>query len=815
MATRTRKKAASIAEENDDAFINAAREIQRVSLEEEVETSFLSYAYSVIYDRALPDARDGLLPVQRRILYTMYENGYTPDKPHVKSAKVVGAVIGTYHPHGDAACYGSMVRLAQPFSLRLPLVEPHGNFGDQPGAVPAASRYTEARMSKASALMLDELKEDTVDLRPNYDNSTTEPVVLPTQFPNLLINGASGIGVGMATNMPTHNPGEVMDAARWLLTHPNATLEKLMEFLPGPDFNTGGQIIGEDAIKAAYTTGRGIFRVRGRYNIEDAGRGKHRIVFYELPVGVSSEGIIEKIKAGIDNGRLVGIADVKDLTDRKNGTRLVIETKTGINPKALVASLFKYTPLEDSFGVNNVALVNGEPATLGLKDMLQIFLDHRTDVVTKRTQNRLDKREKRLHLVEGLLKALLDIDEVIATIRRSPDAPTAQSRLMKKFKVDEIQADYILGLQLRRLTKFDQVELGDEKKRLEKEIKELREILDNPEVMKKLIGDELVATKKLIDSPRRTLIAEGDLATHREKTNEIMESSSVEVADEPRHLAILASGNVVRSAEPHTVGGRGKLDPIVNTLTTTTRSKVIFVTNKGKGYRVDVLHLSDGKNDAKAVGVPLDKGERIIAVAPDVDKNTEGVVGIAMATRDEPAVKIVAMDFPVRSDEFEVMPVGKGDEILSARYITAADEAEFVFITSDSSLLHFPASKVRPQGRTGGGVASMKVAEGAKILGFFVITKPEWESASVLTVAGGQWKNTPVNVYPGKGRATGGVRSMKFLKGTTALDAAFVGVDILAVDESGKRVDLPALDQRRDGSGTKREGAMPVVFGRK
>lgn len=796
-------------------FSGIAKKIDSVPMHLFMEKNFLSYAYMVILSRAIPDARDGLKPVQRRILWTMEHGKYTPDREHVKSARITGDCMALYHPHSGEAIYDAMVRMAQDFSMRLPLVDGFGNFGS-PSDGPAASRYTESRMSPAALYMLEETREGTVDMMPNYDSSEEEPTVLPAQFPNLLVNGGSGIAVGMATKIPTHNPTEIINAARWLLTHPNASLEKLMEFVPGPDFPTGGLIIGTDAIEEAYETGRGRVIMRARHHVEPAGRGKNKIIYTEMPYDISIEKVVEEVKKHVGEGKLQGVADIKDLTDRRLGTRLVVESKAGINPDALVAELFLRTSLESTFGVNlTVITPKGEPATLGLKDLLQIFLDHRFEVVRRRTQNRRDKRAARLHLVEGLLKALLDIDKVIKIVRAAPDAEDAKAKLIKSFKLDDIQAEYVLSLQLRRLTKMDQHELSEEKKKLIKEIAELDNILNDEEVLRRVIGDELSAVGKKLATERKTEIVGGTLSEHLEATKEAVTSASVEVADGPTHLSVLASGAVVRSPEPYVVGGRGKLDPIVNSIPTTTRSKVVFVTNKGNGHRVEVLHLSDGKNDAKAVGVPLAKDERIIAVAPDVEKDAEGVVGIAMATRKEPAVKIVAMDFPVRSDEFELMPVGKDDEIMSARYITKSDEAEFVFITSDSSLLHFSADKVRAQGRTGGGVASMKVAADAEILGFFVVTKDELETATVLTVAGPNWKNTPLNLFPPKGRSTGGVRSHKFLKGTTRLDTAFVGVDILAVDAGGKKVNLPAPDPRRDGSGVKIEGEKPALFGRK
>ena len=435
-----------------------------IDVEEEMQGAFLEYAYSVIYSRALPDARDGLKPVQRRILYSMAEMGLRPDRGHVKSSRVVGDVMGKYHPHGDSAIYDALVRMAQPFTMRLPLVDGHGNFGSLDDG-PAASRYTEARLAPAALLMTASLDEDTVDFIPNYDDQLLQPEVLPAAFPNLLVNGASGIAVGMATNMAPHNLVEVIGAARHLIAHPTCSLDDLMKFVPGPDLPLGGKIVGLDGIRDAYLTGRGSFRTRATSRIEKITPRKMGIVVTELPYLVGPEKVIEKIKDNVQTKKLQGISDVKDLTDRKHGLRLVIEIKNGFNPEAVLEQLYKLTPMEDSFGINNVALVDGQPRTLGLKELLRVYVDFRTDVVRRRSEFRLSKRKERLHLVEGLLIAILDIDEVIQVIRASDDAGIAKGRLMEVFDLSEPQATYILDLQLRRLTKFSRIELESEKSR--------------------------------------------------------------------------------------------------------------------------------------------------------------------------------------------------------------------------------------------------------------------------------------------------------------------------------------------------------------
>ncbi|MCI1834810.1 MAG: DNA topoisomerase 4 subunit A, partial [Bifidobacterium tibiigranuli] len=450
--------------------------IVETPLNEEMSKSYLEYAYSVIYARALPDARDGLKPVQRRIIYQMGQMNLTPDRAYMKSARVVGEVMGKLHPHGDSAIYEAMVRLAQPFAMRLPLVDGHGNFGSLDDG-PAASRYTEARLAPAALGMNASIDEDTVDFAPNYDNKLREPSVLPSAIPNLLVNGASGIAVGMATNMATHNLGEVVAAAKHLMHHPDATLEDLMRFVPGPDWPGGGIVIGRDGIREAYATGRGTLTTRAATHLENVTARKRAIVVTELPFMVGPERVLERISESVKNHKLEGISGAIDLTDRHNGTRLVIEVKTGFDPNAVLAQLFKFTPLQDNFSINNVALVDGRPHTMGLKEMLEVWVGHRRAVIRRRSEYRRRKAQERLHLVEGLLLAMIDIDEVIQVIRTSEDAEDAKTRLMAVFDLDEIQAQYILDLRLRRLTRMSRIELESERDDLKRSIEELERIL--------------------------------------------------------------------------------------------------------------------------------------------------------------------------------------------------------------------------------------------------------------------------------------------------------------------------------------------------
>ena len=464
----------------------ADEDISEINVSEEMRTSFLEYAVSVIYARALPDARDGLKPVQRRILFQMDQMGLRPDKGHVKSQRVVGEVMGKLHPHGDSAIYEALVRLAQPFNLRLPLVDGHGNFGSLDDG-PAAARYTEARMAPSALDLVTGLDEDTVEFVPNYDNQFMQPEVLPAAFPQLLVNGASGIAVGMATNIAPHNLAETIAASIHLIEHPDATVADLMRFVPGPDLPEGGVIVGLDGIKDAYETGRGAFKTRAKVGVERVSARKMGLIVTELPYMVGPEKVIEKIKENVNAGRLKGISSVQNLTDRIHGLRLVIEIKNGFNPEAVLQQLYKRTPLEDSFSINAVALVNGQPRTLGLKDMLSVFVDHRLDVTTRRTKFRLGKAQDRLHLVEGLLIAVLDIDDVIAIIRSSFDVETARERLKIAFDLTDIQANYILELRLRRLTKFSRIELENERDELQATIAHLEEILSDPMMLRGLV----------------------------------------------------------------------------------------------------------------------------------------------------------------------------------------------------------------------------------------------------------------------------------------------------------------------------------------
>ncbi|MSS45608.1 DNA topoisomerase IV subunit A [Cutibacterium sp. WCA-380-WT-3A] len=794
----------------DDDF---TENIIDVDVSREMENSFLEYAYSVIYSRALPDARDGLKPVQRRILYTMGDMGVRPDRPHVKSARVVGQVMGQLHPHGDGAIYDALVRTAQPWAMRLPLVDGHGNFGSL-DAGPAAMRYTECRMAPPALAMIEGLDEDTVDFEPNYDGKEHEPSVLPAAFPNLLVNGASGIAVGMATNIPPHNLVEVIAALRHMLDHRDAGLDDVMKFIPGPDLPTGGRIIGLNGVADAYRTGRGSFKIRATARIEKVSPRRRGIVVTELPYMVGPERIIDQIKTLVQAKKITGISDVKDLTDLANGTRLVIEVKNGINPEALLERLYKLTKLEDSFSINAVSLVEGQPRTLGLVDMLQVYLDHRLNVTLRRTHFQLNKAKDRLHLVEGLLLAIVDIDDVIAIIRSSDDAATARTRLMDSFGLDDMQANYILDMQLRRLTKFSTIELESERDDLRERIDGLTLIVNDEAELRRVVSRELADVSSKYGTPRRTVLlgAAPSVAAA---------SAPLEVPDAPCWVLLSATGLVARIDTDDCLpsdGDRANHDVIISTARTTARGDFGIITSAGRLVRAHAIDLASLPMTATAPSVAggtpltdlvgLEKGERALAVT---SLSEEGP-SLALGTRNG-IVKRVNPEL-LGKDSWDVISLKNGDEVVGAVEI-GDDNVELCFITQGAALLHFPASAVRPQGRLGGGVAGIKAKDPVIFFG-----ATPGHGSSVVTVAAsspsaagkepGSVKVTPLDQYPSKGRATGGMRCQRFLKAETALVLAWAGPDpVVACAASGVPLSLPAPTLRRDGSGDL--GRQPIL----
>lgn len=859
--------------------------IVETPLNEEMSKSFLEYAYSVIYARALPDARDGMKPVQRRIVYQMGNMNLTPEHAYMKSARVVGEVMGKLHPHGDSAIYEAMVRLAQPFSLRLPLVDGHGNFGSLDDG-PAASRYTEARLAPAALGMNADINEDTVDFAPNYDNKLKEPTVLPAAIPNLLVNGASGIAVGMATNMATHNLGEVVAAAKYVMKHPNATLDDLMQIVPGPDWPGGGIIIGRSGIREAYETGRGAFTTRSKTHIENVTARKKAIIVTELPFMVGPERVLERISQGIKARKLDGISGAIDLTDRHNGTRIVIEIKTGFDPNAVLAQLFKHTPLQESFTINNVALVDGRPHTMGLRELLDVWILHRRTVIRRRSEFRLNKAKERLHLVEGLLLAMLDIDEVIQVIRSSEDAETAKSKLISVFDLDEIQAQYILDLRLRRLTKMSRIELEGEKNDLLQKIDELNEILSSASQLDKVVIAEMDYAVKQWDTPRRTILldeqedgsftpvctknskevnsdsamdaviaanqltnAQADVAAAasaaRKSGDTDATSAALQLSDEPCAVALSTSGLIARTSvetfnrwQSHSSNIFDT--PCLNVFTTTTRATYALITSAGRlviAHVADLPHLNQGdENVSESLSNGVKASELLTSTqSTDPIRGEKVVAAIALSESDSKTplaigtkngvVKRWNFESPTTMDSWSIIDLKDNDSVINAAL--ANDEDRLVFISSDSSLLTFDAKQVRAQGRSSAGMAGIRLNQGCTVSAFAVVAKNdvEWNyeegenglfSASgsvVFTLAGdsdalagtenGAAKITPLEMYPTKGRGTGGVRSQRFLKGQNTILAAYVGnYPLYATTQRGANVELPKPDMRRDASGT-------------
>src|SRR6478672_7751370 len=772
-----------------------------IDVTSEMEGSFLEYAYSVIYSRALPDARDGLKPVQRRILYMMSDMGLRPDRGHVKSARVVGEVMGKLHPHGDAAIYDAMVRMAQDFSLRLPLIDGHGNFGSLDDG-PAAPRYTEARLAAAALTLTDHLDEDVVDFVPNYDNQLTQPDVLPAAFPNLLVNGATGIAVGMATNMAPHNLVEVIAAARHLIAHPDAT-------------------------------GRGSFKTRAKVEIEQLTARRTGLVVTELPYMVGPEKVIEKIKDAVNGKKLTGISDIVDLTDRKHGLRLVIELKNGFNPNAVLQQLYRFTPMEDSFGINNVTLVDGQPQTLGLLELLSVYVNHRINVVRRRTSFRLGKKKDRLHLVEGMLIAIVDIDEVIQIIRSSDESAEARTRLMSIYDLTEIQANYILELRLRQLTKYSRIELEKEQDELRREIAELQAILDSPELLRGLVSDELGELADKYGTPRRTVLLESEAVSPTVAAALAAAPGAkgkaaplaLEIADDPCWAILTASGQIARTANQDSLaeaGPRTRHDVFSSVVKTTARGEIAAVTSQGRMLRLQVMDMpvlpptSGTPNMAGGVAakdfITLLKGESLVAFAP-----LDQVLAIGTA---QGVVKRVQPDYPLNREDWEVIALKDKDTVVGVAP-AGSEDTDLVFLTREAQLLRFSAANVRAQGRTAGGMAGIKLGAGDHVV-FFGAVAANDDAAVVVTIAGtdgalpgtapGAAKVTAFAEYPVKGRATAGVRAHRFLKGEDTLLLGWAGHGpAKASSLAGVARSLPGEHGRRDGSGIPLSQAIDAI----
>lgn len=742
-----------------------------------MKRSYLDYAMSVIVERALPDVRDGLKPVQRRILYGMYELGLTPDKPHKKSARIVGDVMGRYHPHGDAAIYEAMVRMAQDFSFRYLLVDGHGNFGSVDGDPPAAMRYTEARLSPLAMEMLADIDKDTVDFVPNFDGTMQQPVVLPARFPNLLVNGSAGIAVGMATNIPPHNLGEVIDGLIMLIDRPEVTVAELMQVIKGPDFPTGGIILGRDGIRQAYETGRGSLQVRARVSIEEAGHGKMRLVVTEIPYLVNKAALIEKIADLVREKKVEGIADLRDESDR-HGLRVVIELRRDVSPHVVLNQLYKHTQLQDTFSVIMLALVQGRPQVLNLKEMLQRYLDHQQEVVTRRTRFELTKAEERAHILEGLRIALDHLDEVIALIRSSRTDAEAKEGLMSRFGLTEVQAVAILDMRLRRLTGLEREKIDAEYQELQERITYLRAVLADVRRVLGIIKDELRAIKEKFADERRTEI--GRPAEEIEEKDLIQEEEIV--------ITLTRSGYIKRlpldSYRAQRRGGRGVIalstreeDFVEHLLTTTTHTDLFFFTNLGRAYRLRAHQVPESSRQARGTALvnllALQPGEAINAVIP-VRGYGEGQF-LFMATRSGVVKKIDLSELEkVRASGVRVILLDEGDEVVGT--LLTDGRRQIILVSARGQAIRFPEEEVRPLGRAARGVRGMSLAEGDEVVGLDVV-RPEGE---LLTISRqGYGKRTPLEEYRSTSRGGKGVRTLRI----TAKNGPIVGVRVVSPED--------------------------------
>jgi DNA gyrase subunit A len=789
--------------------------IEPVDLEDEIQRSYLDYSMSVIVGRALPDVRDGLKPVHKRILWAMLEAGYRPDRPHRKSAAVIGDVLKKYHPHGDQSVYDALVRMAQDWSLRYPLVDGHGNFGSVDGDPAAAYRYTEARLAPMAMELLRDIDSETVEFVPNFDGYEQQPVVLPSRFPNLLVNGAGGIAVGMATNIPPHNLGEVIDGVVHYLDNPESTPDDLMKFIKGPDFPTGATIMGRQGIRDAYETGRGSLKIRAVTQIEESSNGKSKIVVTELPYQVNKARLAEKIADLVKQQKLKDIADLKDESNRE-GMRLVIETKRGANPHVVLNQLYKHTQLQDSFGVIMLALVDGVPRTLNLAEMVGYYVDHQVDVVTRRTRYDLRKAEERDHIVLGLLIALDNLDEVIKIIRGSQDAEAARTSLMKRFKLSEIQANHILDMPLRRLTRLARTELEKEHEELLERIEYLNSLLNDPVKLRNVIKVELTEIRKKHADSRRTSIRaeEGDF--------------DVEdlIAEEDVVITVSRAGYVKRlpmdSFKRQGRGGKGvrgqnlkEEDVVKHVFTTTTHHWMLFFTTKGRVYRVKAHEIPESGRTARGMyaanlpGVALDGDEKISAVI-DLKEYAEGryllfvtrkgiVKKTALPEYDSPRTGLIAIN--LRGD----------DELIDVKFTEGEDEV--MMVSRKGQAIRFKESLARAMGRGTGGVIGMRLAEDDRVLAVGLVSEGE-ELISVTEQ--GYGKRSKLSDYPTKGRGGKGVIGHQLTGKTGSLAGAYVGtkdLDMFVISSSGQVVRVPADQIRRVGRASQGVRTMRVEEG--
>ncbi|MDI6695764.1 MAG: DNA gyrase subunit A [Anaerolineales bacterium] len=737
--------------------------IQQVDIDEQMRAAYLDYAMSVIVARALPDARDGLKPVHRRILYAMHDMGIRSNSPFRKSARIVGEVLGKYHPHGDAAVYDAMARMAQDFSMRYVLVDGQGNFGSVDGDAPAAMRYTEARLAKMAEELLADIEKDTVEFGDNFDGSLQEPLVLPARLPNLLLNGSAGIAVGMATNIPPHNLRELTEAITYLIDHYDTLdeipIEELIRRVPGPDFPTGGVIVGDEGILHAYSTGRGRIVLRGLAHIEEMGSNRHRIVITEIPYQLNKSSLIERIADLAREGKLDEISDLRDESDRR-GMSIVIELRRGAQPRKVLNQLYKYTPLQSTFGVQLLALVDGEPRLLSLKRALQIFIEHRREVIRRRSEFELHRARERAHILAGLLIALAHLDEVIELIRKSPDADTAKERLMQRFKLSERQAQAILDMQLRRLAALERQKIEEEQKQILERIAFLEELLASPKKILQVIKDDMLDLAEKYGDERRTHIA-------REANEDFREEDLVQ--DEAVLISLTQRGYIKRISaaafRAQSRGGRGvtghamkEEDEVILIIPARTLDTVLFFSDRGKVYSEKAYQIPDTDRIGKGIPIvnvlSLDANETITAAVAAPKFNGDGFC--VMATRQGRIKRVALSDFAaVRPSGLIAINLDEGDMLGWARLTSGKDEV--ILVTEQGQALRFAESEVRSMGRSAAGVTAIKLSKDDRVTSMEVV-EPGGDLLVVTTRGFG--KRTPLSEYPVKSRATGGVKTI-------------------------------------------------------
>ena len=780
--------------------LSSGDSVQPIQLQEEMERSFLDYAISTIMSRALPDVRDGLKPVHRRIIWDMDQQGFRPDRPYVKCARVTGDTMARYHPHGDGAIYDALVRMAQPFSLRHPLIDFHGNYGS-PDFGPAASRYTEARLHPLAMQLLADIEENTVDLMPNYDGTTEEPTVLPARFPNLLVNGSQGIAVGMATSIPPHNLGEIIDATLHLIDNSDATVKDLMKFVKGPDFPTGGLILGRDGITEAYKTGRGSIKMRAKVAIEEGQRGQMRIVVTELPYQASCSSIAARIQELVDNDGLEGIADVND-NSAGGTTNLIITLKRDANANVVMNNLFKNTQLQSQFPVNMVALVDGVPRTLNLRDALVGYINHQIEVITRRSQFRLDKAKERNHILEGRLKALNVIDEVIKVIRASEDANSAKEALMsKKFGFSERQAIDILDMQLRQLTKLSRIDLETEQKEIRAHIKELTAILEDDKKLRAVISGELTKVRETFATPRVCQIAA-----------DVGEMGVEDLVEDKELVIVMTQEQYIKAVSADSFrtqgrGGRGvsgarlKSDDIVrHVIFTTAHAYLLFFSNRGRVYRLRALEVPERERTAKGIPIvnllPLQAGETIQAIIDTREFPGERYLFFATKQGQVKKTKFDEYDSS-RRDGLIALKLRPKDELV--RVIETNGTDDVFIVTRGGQTIRFSEKLVRPMGRSAAGVRGMKMRGSDEVVSVDVARD---EASILLVTESGYGKRTQINHFARKGRGGMGMIGIKLTGKKGRVVAAFmVGLEdeIVVVASGGTTIRMPVREISSQG----------------